>query len=69
MDLFVAGLDSTANTLDWMFIYLISYPDVYARVMAESETVIGRERLPGILDRAKLVLRLTFERNQGRNRW
>jgi cytochrome P450 len=53
MDLFVAGLDSTANTLDWMFIYLISYPDVYARVMAEIDAVIGRERLPGILDKAR----------------
>ena len=52
MDLFVAGLDSTANTLDWLVLYLISYPKVYETVMEEIDSVIGMERLPTIQDKS-----------------
>ncbi|XP_054646489.1 cytochrome P450 2J6-like [Dunckerocampus dactyliophorus] len=54
MDLFLAGTETTASTLQWALIYLIKNPDVQEKVHAEIDQVIGRTRLPTMADRANL---------------
>lgn len=52
--LFVAGLDTTAVTLTWMFWLLEQHPEVDARLRAEVAEVLGG-RLPTMADLPKLV--------------
>ena len=46
LDLFVAGLGTTSNTLDFAFLMMIHHPDVQRQVQDEIDRVIGRKRLP-----------------------
>ncbi|XP_064600806.1 cytochrome P450 2J4-like [Liolophura sinensis] len=50
-DLFVAGTETTATTLQWALVYMINYPDVQTKVRAEIRSVIGRGRFPTMADR------------------
>ncbi|XP_002736510.1 steroid 17-alpha-hydroxylase/17,20 lyase-like [Saccoglossus kowalevskii] len=50
-DVFIAGIDTTAHTLDYSMIYLVCYPDVQVKVAREIDDVVGQERLPLISDR------------------
>uniref|UniRef100_A0A1I8G5E9 CP2G1 protein n=1 Tax=Macrostomum lignano TaxID=282301 RepID=A0A1I8G5E9_9PLAT len=45
-DLFVAGTDTTANTLRWAILYMIDNPDVCEKVHKEVVKAIGNDRLP-----------------------
>jgi steroid 17alpha-monooxygenase/17alpha-hydroxyprogesterone aldolase len=54
MDVFLAGAETTSTTILWVLAYMISYPEVQARVQQEFADVIGRERLPGLSDRGSL---------------
>ncbi|CAG0919875.1 unnamed protein product [Notodromas monacha] len=45
-DLFLAGSDTTSNTLRWFFLYIIHHPQYQARIQQEIDTVLGRERKP-----------------------
>lgn len=54
MDVFLAGAETTATTILWVLAYMISHPDVQARVQKEFDDVIGRERMPGLSDRGSL---------------
>ena len=39
-DLFVAGSETLATTLDWAFLYMIEYPEVQRKCQQEIEEVI-----------------------------
>ena len=61
MDVFSAGLDTTATTLQWTTAYLATYPQVQRRLQEEIDDVIGRNRLPSLKDKSNLpFLRATI---------
>lgn len=53
-DVFNAGIQSTTATLLWLLAYMVTYPDTQARVHAEMDDVIGRDRKPRLEDRGSL---------------
>ena len=53
-DVFNAGIESTTATLLWLLAYMVNYPDIQARVHAEIDDVIGRDRHPCLEDRGNL---------------
>ncbi|CAM9982440.1 unnamed protein product [Lampetra fluviatilis] len=55
-DLFIAGTDTTANTLLWCLLLMCTYPAVQARVQAELDAVVGRGRRVSLSDRPRLPL-------------
>jgi cytochrome P450 family 2 subfamily J len=52
--LFLAGTDTTSNTLLWGLLYMVLHPDVQRKVQAELDDVIGRQRMPSYEDRPNL---------------
>ena len=53
-ELFIAGTDTTATTLRWSLVYMALNPDVQQKVQAELDSVVGRERLPNMMDKSSL---------------
>jgi cytochrome P450 len=51
IDLFVAGTDTTSNSLTWGLLFLALNPDVQKRCHDEIDAQIGRERFPCKKDR------------------
>ena len=45
LDLFFAGSDTTATTLNWFLLYMIRFPDVQQRCREEIDEVLGPEGL------------------------
>lgn len=62
LDMFMAGSETTSKSLGFCFLYLILYPDVQKKAQQEIDTVVGRDRLPSLQDRPKLVTYLLFDR-------
>lgn len=56
LDLFMAGSETTSNTLSFSIAYMIEYPDVQKKVRNELDQVIGRNRWPQLQDRVKFSL-------------
>ncbi|XP_072015539.1 cytochrome P450 2A10-like [Amphiura filiformis] len=52
--IFNAGTDTTSNTLRWSSQYLVRYPKVQDRIHREIDTVVGRNRLPKLVDKPNL---------------
>ncbi|CAI4223281.1 unnamed protein product [Auanema sp. JU1783] len=50
-DLWVAGLETVANTLAWLSIYLINHPHVQKKLYAELDRVIASDRLIAMSDK------------------
>ncbi|XP_063818179.1 cytochrome P450 2G1-like [Pseudophryne corroboree] len=50
-ELFAAGTETTANTLQFSLLVMIKYPHIQDKIQKEIHTVIGPDRLPGISDR------------------
>ncbi|GLH14155.1 Methyl farnesoate epoxidase, partial [Gryllus bimaculatus] len=50
-DLFVAGSETTSNTLSFFFLYMLLYPDIQTRVQAEITNVVGTDKLPSLENR------------------
>jgi len=46
MDLFLAGYETTSNTLEFAILYMVLHPDIMARVQTEIDAVIGSNRFP-----------------------
>ncbi|KAJ8383006.1 hypothetical protein SKAU_G00037840 [Synaphobranchus kaupii] len=53
-DLFVAGTDTTTNTVLWALLYMCTYPQVQEKVQAEIDSVVGSDREPSLEDKASL---------------
>ncbi|XP_022095852.1 cytochrome P450 2J6-like [Acanthaster planci] len=53
-NLFGAGTETTATTLQWALLYMAVYPKIQQRVQAEIDDVVGRNRLPRIADKSQL---------------
>jgi cytochrome P450 len=56
VDLFVAGTETTATTLQWMMILLANHSDIQRRIHEEIDKVVPRSRLPSLDDKANLPL-------------
>nr|CAD7575858.1 unnamed protein product [Timema californicum] len=54
LDLFMAGSETTSNTLGFATAYMLLHPDIQDRVHQELEREVGRERQPALQDRARL---------------
>ncbi|PAA75269.1 hypothetical protein BOX15_Mlig009966g3 [Macrostomum lignano] len=54
MELFVAGTDTTAKTLEWLMIHMAAFPEAQDNVQAEIHQVAGTERQPQLSDKAQL---------------
>ncbi|CAG7816358.1 unnamed protein product [Allacma fusca] len=54
LDLFTAGSETNANTLDFGILYMILNPGVQRKVQAEIDEVIGKSRLPVYADRLNM---------------
>jgi cytochrome P450 len=55
LDMFVAGTETTATTLMWMFLYMVNYPDVQEKISEEIKAEVGQNRDVVIHNRSKLV--------------
>ncbi|XP_068178274.1 cytochrome P450 2U1 [Antennarius striatus] len=53
-DLFIAGTDTTANSVLWVLLYMVSYPDIQDKVQAEIDEVLGMHRGPSLTDKGSL---------------
>ncbi|XP_033016165.1 cytochrome P450 2U1 [Lacerta agilis] len=53
-DLFIAGTDTTSNTLIWSLLYMSLHPQEQKKVQEEIELVIGRNRPPTLADKARM---------------
>ncbi|XP_032697702.1 cytochrome P450 2B11-like isoform X1 [Lontra canadensis] len=54
VSLFLAGTESSSNTLLHGFVLLLKNPDVVEKVQEEIDRVIGSHHLPALEDRAKM---------------
>ncbi|KAI8487278.1 cytochrome P450 2 sub U member 1 [Branchiostoma belcheri] len=52
-DLFIAGIDTTTNTLRWSLLYMTLNPDIQIKVQQELDAVVG-EGLPALSQRSQL---------------
>ncbi|XP_036922398.1 cytochrome P450 1B1 [Sturnira hondurensis] len=59
-DIFGASQDTLSTALQWLLILFIRYPDVQARVQAELDQVVGRDRLPCLEDQPRLPYVMAF---------
>lgn len=50
LDLFMAGSETTSNSLSFSILYLVRYPDVQKKIQQEIDSL---EKEPTILDRYK----------------
>ncbi|XP_021919684.1 methyl farnesoate epoxidase-like [Zootermopsis nevadensis] len=54
LDLFSAGAESVANSLDYALLYMILNPHIQKKVQEELDTVVGRSRRPTLDDKPRL---------------
>ncbi|KAK9500817.1 hypothetical protein O3M35_002007 [Rhynocoris fuscipes] len=54
LDMFMAGSETTTKSLGFGFLYMLLYPEVQAKARAELDAVVGRDRLPKLVDRPNL---------------
>ena len=55
IQLFIAGTETTVNTLRWALLYMMKNPDIQNRVQREIDEVAGRNRLPRTSDKMPYV--------------
>jgi len=53
-DLYLAGTETSATTLQWALIFLANHSEIQERLHAEIDSVVPRDRLPGLDDRRQL---------------
>ncbi|XP_035002562.1 cytochrome P450 2U1 [Hippoglossus stenolepis] len=53
-DLFIAGTDTTTNSVLWILLYMVLYPDIQEKVQAEIDDVVGKHRVPSLTDKGSL---------------
>ena len=55
-DMFGAGYETTSTTLRWTIAYLVHHPQCQTEIQNQLDEVVGRDRMPGLDDRARLPL-------------
>lgn len=53
VELFLAGSETTAVTLNWLIFYLAQNPDIQKKLHAEIESVIGNDCEPSLLHKSR----------------
>lgn len=53
LDFFMAGTETTSNTLSMAMLYMILFPEVQEKVQRSLDEVVPRSRLPTLQDRPK----------------
>jgi methyl farnesoate epoxidase / farnesoate epoxidase len=53
MDLFLAGSDTTTNSLGFAFLYFLRQPAVVKKIQEEVDKVVGHARKVALSDRTK----------------
>lgn len=64
LDLFSAGAESVANSLDYALLYLVLNPDIQRKVHEELDAVVGRSRRPSGEDRPMYETTIFIEKLQ-----
>ena len=54
-DLFMAGTETTSTAITWIILFFLHYPQVQERCYQEVCDVIGTQRPPSMLDKAKMT--------------
>uniref|UniRef100_A0A3P8RKX8 Cytochrome P450, family 1, subfamily C, polypeptide 1 n=1 Tax=Amphiprion percula TaxID=161767 RepID=A0A3P8RKX8_AMPPE len=54
-DLIGAGQDTMSTVMQWIFLLLVKYPDMQAKLQELIDKVVGQDRLPSIEDRSSLA--------------
>nr|XP_019936553.1 PREDICTED: cytochrome P450 2J5-like [Paralichthys olivaceus] len=54
LDMFLAGTETTAITLQWALVYFINNPEIQEKVQTEIDGVIGQSRQPTMADRPNM---------------
>ncbi|KAK6188515.1 hypothetical protein SNE40_004675 [Patella caerulea] len=54
IDLFFAGSDTTATTLDWAFLFMALHPEVQKKCQEEIDSVVGDGRMVGWSDKSTM---------------
>ncbi|KAG8240025.1 hypothetical protein J437_LFUL016411 [Ladona fulva] len=54
MDLFMAGSETTAKSLAFLFLYITTHPEVQKKLHAEIDAVTGGDRMPTLEDRSRM---------------
>ncbi|XP_077233561.1 cytochrome P450 CYP82D47-like [Tasmannia lanceolata] len=55
LNLIIAGVENTVNTMVWMLSLLLNHPDVLEKVQAELDAQVGRDRVINGSDLTKLI--------------
>jgi cytochrome P450 len=53
LDIYTAGAESVANSLDYSLLYMILHPHIQRKVQEELDAVVGRSRRPSLDDRSR----------------
>lgn len=53
-DFWIAGMETTATTLRWAIVLLVSYPEVQTKLQKEIDEVIGPNRQPKMSDKPNM---------------
>lgn len=51
IDLFIAGLQTTTITLDFLFLYMTVHQDVQEKLQNELDSIVGDNQLPQLSHR------------------
>jgi cytochrome P450 len=51
---FLAGTETTTDTLMWSILFMMVHPDVQRKVQQEIDDVIGRQRTPSVDDKSRM---------------
>jgi len=52
LDLFVAGSETTSNSLEFVILFMMTNPIVQEKVQKEIDHVVGRSRRPRMADKS-----------------
>ncbi|XP_072241074.1 cytochrome P450 2U1 [Leuresthes tenuis] len=53
-DLFIAGTDTTTNSVLWILLYMVLHPEIQDKVQSEIDEVVGGHRAPSMTDKGRL---------------
>jgi len=66
-ELLFPATTTVSSTLNFAMVFLLNYPEVQTKMQQEMDTVVGRDRLPTLDDRARSVETSVLIKNIIRN--